>query len=94
MMTVIVGYALVEQELLTKIQYMKYTCVPFDQYSMYCAWCGDRRLVVANLKDYEPSLHMQTHGTRKTCLYTMHDNMILTEIKSKGWRKLMDCGLD
>jgi hypothetical protein len=23
----------------------------------------------------------------------MHDNMISTEIKSKGWRKLMDCGL-
>ena len=30
----------------------------------------------------------------KTCLYTMHDNIISTEIKSKEWRKLMRCGLD
>jgi hypothetical protein len=59
-MTVIAGDSQVQQEPLIKIQYMKYTCLPF-------ALCmvRDRRLVVANLKDYEPSLHMQAHGTRK-----------------------------
>ena len=55
-MAVIAGYSQVQQEPLTKILYMKYTCLPF-------ALCmvRDRRLVVANFKDYETSLHQYTN---------------------------------
>ena len=59
-MIVITEYALVEQELLTIIQYMHYV------------WCGDRRLEDTNFKDYETSLHQYTKSqyTKACCLYT------------------------
>ena len=41
-------------------------------------WCGDRRIVVANFKDYEPSLHQYTksqHKENALSIYTMYDNM-------------------
>ena len=59
-MIVIAEYALVEQEFLTRIQYM------------HCVWCGDRRLEDTNFKDYETSLHQYTKSqyTKACCLYT------------------------
>ena len=46
---------------------------------LHCAWCGDRRLVVANVKGYESSLHQYTKSqTKKNVVYTiLYDNMIL-----------------